>query len=228
LWTLPDGRQHRQLQVHTNVVTCCAFSPSRVDAQGRPQQLLASGSFDHTLAIWDAESGALLHRLYGHTNAIGRCLFSQDGRRLLSSSYDETLRIWDVARGQLLTVWPQRGGGYIALALHPSGEILAVSCADHTIHLLALDSGRCLMELTGHQQIVLSLAFHPNGQWLASASADETIKLWDLSAGAITTGQVVCRHTLQAPAPYEGIKIAGVTGISEAQRAALVALGAVE
>ena len=32
----------------------------------------------------------------------------------------------------------------------------------------------------------------------------------------------------QAPAPYEGIKIAGVTGISEAQRAALVALGAVE
>ncbi|MFN8491586.1 MAG: BTAD domain-containing putative transcriptional regulator [Caldilineaceae bacterium] len=228
LWSLPEGGQRRQLQVHTNMVTCCAFSPTGVAAHGRTQQRLASGSFDHTLAIWDAESGALLQHLHGHTNAVGRCLFSQDGQRLLSISYDETLRSWDVASGQPLTVWPQRGGGYIALALHPAGEILAVSCADHTVCLLDLNSGRCLAELAGHSQIVIALAFHPNGQWLASAGTDETIKLWDLSADAIPTGQIVCRHTLHVPAPYAGMKIGGVTGISEAQRAALRALGAVE
>jgi len=227
LWSLPAGRQHRQLQGHTNLVSCCAFSPSRVDAQGRPQQRLASGSFDHTLAIWDVESGDLLQHLHGHTNAIGRCLFSADGRRLISISYDETLRIWDVASGQPLAVWPQSGGGYIALALHPAGEILAVSCLDHMLRLLDLNSGRCLATLAGHSQIVVSLSFHPNGHWLASAGADETIKLWDLSTAALTTGQIVCRHTLQTPAPYADMNITGVTGISEAQKAALRALGAV-
>jgi hypothetical protein len=38
----------------------------------------------------------------------------------------------------------------------------------------------------------------------------------------------VCLYTLRAPRPYEGMNIAGVTGISEAQKVALRALGAVE
>lgn len=228
LWSLPDGRQRRQLQLHTNLVSCCAFSPTGGAATGAPQQRLASGSFDHTLAIWDAESGDLLHHLHGHTNAIGRCLFSHDGQRLISISYDETLRIWDVASGQPLAVWPQRGSGYMALALHPAGEIVAVSCFDHILRLLDLNSGRCLAELPGHSYTVVALTFHPNGQWLASAGSDEMIKLWDVSAEALKAGSIVCRHTLRTPTPYAGMKITGITGISEAQKAALMALGAVE
>jgi hypothetical protein len=37
-----------------------------------------------------------------------------------------------------------------------------------------------------------------------------------------------CLDALHAPGPYSGMKIAGVTGISEAQKVALQALGAVE
>ncbi|NJR51440.1 MAG: hypothetical protein HC780_19540, partial [Leptolyngbyaceae cyanobacterium CSU_1_3] len=50
---------------------------------------------------------------------------------------------------------------------------------------------------------------------------DESLKLWD-----VTTGQ--CLQTLSADRPYEGMNITGVTGITDAQKATLIALGAVE
>jgi WD40 repeat protein len=56
---------------------------------------------------------------------------------------------------------------------------------------------------------------------LASAGYAGVIHLWDTE-----TGQ--CRQVLRPVGPYEGMKITGVTGITEAQRAALKSLGAVE
>ena len=91
-----------------------------------------------------------------------------------------------------------------------------------------MSSGRCLAELHEHNLAVLSLAFHPTQQLLASAGSDEAIRLWDISSAALQTGQIACLHTVQAPGPYAGMKISGVIGISEAQKASLRALGAVE
>jgi WD40 repeat protein len=56
---------------------------------------------------------------------------------------------------------------------------------------------------------------------LASSSSDGTIKLW-----AVQTGE--CVQTLRSDRPYERMNIAGAQGLTEAQRAALKALGAVE
>ena len=47
------------------------------------------------------------------------------------------------------------------------------------------------------------------------------VKFWDVASG-------VCLQILRAPGPYAGMNITGVTGISEAQKVALRALGAVE
>lgn len=127
-----------------------------------------------------------------------------------------------------MTTWPQLGGGYIALDVHPAGQLLAVSCMDCTIRLLELSSGRCLAELHGHSQPVISLAIHPNEKLLASAGSDETIRLWDISSAALETGQIACLQAMQAPSPYAGMQIGGVTGLSDAQKAALRALGAIE
>ena len=60
------------------------------------------------------------------------------------------------------------------------------------------------------------------GWWVSRIiSWDETIKLWDTQTGE-------CLRTLKIDRPYEGMSITGVTGISEAQKASLKALGAIE
>ncbi len=75
--------------------------------------------------------------------------------------------------------------------------------------------------LQGHTKALWSVAFSPNGEIIASGSEDGTIKLWDVQTGE-------CLNTLTTPRPYEGMNITGVTGLTEAQKNTLKALGAVE
>ena len=56
---------------------------------------------------------------------------------------------------------------------------------------------------------------------MASGSIDGTVKLWDANSGA-------CLRTLRGDRPYERIDITSLTGVTDAQRATLRALGAVE
>jgi WD40 repeat protein len=65
------------------------------------------------------------------------------------------------------------------------------------------------------------VALSADGQVLASASFDGTVKIWRSSDGA-------CLRTLRPERRYERLNITGLTGITDGQRAALQALGAVE
>jgi len=74
-----------------------AFSPD--------DKLLASGSYDHTIRIWDVNKGENTLLLSGHTSYIGALRFSPDAKLLASSSDDCTVRLWDLRSGdQLLLV----------------------------------------------------------------------------------------------------------------------------
>ena len=62
--------------------------------------------------------------------------------------------------------------------------------------------------------------FTSSGNILASTSQDHLIQLWDVETGK-------CFETLKIDRLYEGMNIAGVTGLTEAQRVELLGLGAV-
>jgi WD40 repeat protein len=73
--------------------------------------------------------------------------------------------------------------------------------------------------LNDHLDWVRAIAFY--NQTLVSSSKDETIRLWDVETGE-------CLKVLRSDRPYEGMNIAGVTGLTEAQKVTLKALGAVD
>ena len=61
--------------------------------------LLASGSTDQTIQLWDINEGIPIRTLQGHRGDIASLTFSHDGRLLLSGSDDGTMKLWHVDTG---------------------------------------------------------------------------------------------------------------------------------
>ena len=76
------------LKGHAGPVTCCDYSHDGC--------LIASGSIDKTVRLWDALHGNCLHVIEGHTRYVTSCAFSYDGLYLASGSNDRAVMIWKI------------------------------------------------------------------------------------------------------------------------------------
>ena len=175
------------LTQHTGIVTSIAFSPDG--------SLLASGSLDNTIRLWDVSNFTLNQTITGHTGGVSDVAFSPDGLTLASASADKTIRIWSPVSGEEEMRFTGHTDAVTSVAFSPDGKTLASGSADTTIRLWDTRTGKHQQTLTGHTDRVTSVAFNPDvsldsdGKTLASGSWDKTIRLWD-----ITTGDL--KHTL--------------------------------
>jgi len=207
--------------VHEQSIWCVAIS--------HDGDMVAAGYSDGSIALWDIRDVPqckLLRELKRHMGWVRHVAFSPDGHTLASCSNDQTIRLWDVKTGALLRECLGHSDWVMWVAFHPDGQTLASASFDGTVRIWDVATGQPIAPMDmnpvmRHSKGVVALAYHPNGHILVSASWEERLKFWD----AHTQAQL---HTLVAPGPYSGMNIAGVTGVSEAQRAALRALGAVD
>ena len=103
----------------------------------------------------------------------------------------------------------------------PGGQVLISGGSDGTLHWWDVLSGECLRQIPAHQGMVHALKISPDGKMLASCGDDGTIRLWMLADGEHL-------RTLRRDRPYERVDITGISGLTEAQKGTLLALGAVE
>ena len=142
-----DAREGEPLTGHTAAVTSVAFGAG---PDGR--LLLASGSIDETVRLWDPATGAPAGEpLTGHTAAVTSVAFGAgpDGQLLLASgSIDETVRVWDPATGapagEPLTGHTAAVTS-VAFGAGPDGQLLLASGSkDKTVRLWDPAAGFCI------------------------------------------------------------------------------------
>ena len=174
-----DGGWRGEVSGHTGHVYSLAFKPN--------SYVLASGSFDKTIRLWNVGNNNRRHvrTLRGHTDVVHSVAWSPDGRTLASASFDGTVRLWNPNNGINFAVLRGHTEAVTCVAWSPDGRILASGSWDETIRLWNPDTHGTRRVLRGHTGYVYTLAFHPNGQTLASGSSDNTIRLWHPNTGAL-------------------------------------------
>jgi WD domain, G-beta repeat/NB-ARC domain len=125
LWREAGQTLHLVWPAHTDIVTSLAFSPD--------ERLLASGSTDGSVKLWDVESGAALWSDW--QTRITLCLaFAPNGGLLASGGLDATVRLWNPKLGTLLEEVPHPDP-VSALAWSPDGRLLATGAGAGTLRL---------------------------------------------------------------------------------------------
>lgn len=148
--------------------------------------LLATGSDNGRIILWDPETGQLLDTLNtGHDEGINSLAFSPDRRWLAAGSDDNDVALLALNDAiPTIRTWTGHQTGVNSVTFSPDGQILASASRDHTVILWDVASGSpAVPPLTGHTDGVWRVAFSPDGRTLASASWDGTIRLWDVDRG---------------------------------------------
>jgi WD40 repeat protein len=167
-------------------VEAIAFSPDGA--------MVATGSSDSMIGLWNAATGHNLEFLNGHTSFVSAVAFSPDKRLLASGSSDSTIKLWDVTsvavdrlRETALAIKPQHTfgrhrGRVNAVEFSPDGKLLASGSSDRTImiwDMVLMKAERMFLNTA----IVLAVAFSPDGRLLISGSMYGMVRIWDLATG---------------------------------------------
>ena len=168
-----DAQTGEELNLHTGEDIGAVNSIS-FNSDG---QLLAIGSHNGNIHIWDVNIGRYRH-VIGH-GGLRSISFSPDGQTLASGG-GQNLFLWNAQTGE--RIYPGFVGhtGWInSVAFSPDGQTLASAAEDNTIRLWSVQTKELLHTITEHTDKIHSVAFSPDGQTLASASEDNTVRLWN-------------------------------------------------
>ncbi|MBE9129858.1 MULTISPECIES: WD40 repeat domain-containing protein [unclassified Coleofasciculus] len=169
---VPTWSEVHIFEGHSDWVSALAMSPDG--------QILASGSLDKNIKLWNLSTSNNTHTLCGHVEGVLCLAISPDGQILASGGFDQTIKLWRLDSGQLLYTLKGHEGSVRSLAITPDSQTLISASFDQTIKLWRLDSGQFLQNLAQDAGHLSAIALSPDGQILASGGGDGTINLWRL------------------------------------------------
>ncbi|MFS8117617.1 MAG: protein kinase domain-containing protein, partial [Microcoleus sp.] len=161
---------------HSDAVGSVAFSPDGL--------MLASGSKDKTIQIWDLATGKSIRTFAGDSSTVWSVTFDSSGTKLATGTGFWRVMLWDLNTGQATRILDHTASVW-SVALSPDGQLIASGSGDKTTKISDATTGSLIYNLPDHTDFVYSVAFTPDGKSLVSASKDKKITIVDVATGKL-------------------------------------------
>jgi len=168
------------------------------DANGKLQE-----KKEHSVHIFDADSGKRIQTLKGHTDWVRIAAFTSDGKKFVTASDDGTARIWDTDSGDNLQTLKGLTGWVLCATLLPDNEKVFTAGDDGIIRIWDVESGEQLQSLNLRRPMWIGLfpekstlegvALSPNGKIIAVAQSNRTVEIVDIESERVV--QTFTGHT---------------------------------
>ena len=173
----PVWAYQRTLVGHLDTVYSVAFS-----ADGRT---VAGGSYDHTIILWDAQTGTSRRTLTASANSLVYTVATSPTGDVVAAGVGRDVQLWDSKTEGPPQSLKGHTGFVFGLAFALDGRTLASASADHTICIWDVQTKQLLQTLAAHTDEVNTIAFSADGKLLASGSYDKTIIIWDVPSWTV-------------------------------------------
>nr|GMD80904.1 autophagy-related protein 16 [Ipomoea batatas] len=146
---------------------------------------LISGGQDHTIKMWDTNTGSLSNTLHGCLGSVLDLSITHDNRSIIAASSSNNLYVWDVGTGRIRHTLTGHKDKVCAVDVGKfSTRHVASAAYDHTIKVWDLTKGYCANTILFHSNCN-SLCFSLDGQTVCSGHVDGNLRLWDFQTGKL-------------------------------------------
>ncbi|ETV75178.1 hypothetical protein, variant [Aphanomyces astaci] len=146
LWNVDTCKVEHRLRHHSDLVTDVVEIPAT--------RLFATCSFDHNVAVWEADRMKVLFQFTGHTQAVMH--LDCNGNVLVSCGFEHHARVWSIATRKHLVMLT--GHHYalldVKLVRHHSAKLFCVT-GDTSGHFKIWDISRCIVDASRDAAVVL-------------------------------------------------------------------------
>ena len=160
------------LSGHTAPVLCLSALPNKI---------LASGSCDNTIRIWNTRNCSCISTLKHHSGWVNCLEYDPVSLHLLSGSYDRFVTVWDSARLTKLHTMRGHEGSITCITPFSRGNVISASM-DNKIMVWDTRAKRPMFQLLGHEKAPLCLRT-VGDHILLSGGRDNSLRVWDLRNG---------------------------------------------
>jgi len=143
------------------------------------QEILVTGSSDHSCIVWSLPSYTPIQKLKHHTAGVLDVCF--DKKYIVSCSKDTTICVWDRKTGALVRQLTGHCGPVNAVAIRDN--LIVSASGDALIKLWNIDTGKCVRDFVGHNRGLACVQFSEDARTIVSGGNDKDIRMWDAVTG---------------------------------------------
>jgi WD40 repeat protein len=186
LWRLADGKREKSFSP-VATIHAVAYSPDGL--------LVATGSNDATVRIFDVASGQEVYMLEGPSLAIITCVtFDAAQRYVAAGCSDNTIYVWDLDTGQLKNKFEGHEGYISNVAFSVNSEKIISAGNEDKIRWWNLEQEKLESSSMIHKSAISTIAFNPHAKYIASASGEMQVHFHSLASGNIIQTLIKKHH----------------------------------